>query len=190
MNWTIHSLERYCHRVLKMSEIESKNYIKQNKDEVQKEANNMFEESIWFWHGSYNDTFKESDYYFHKDGFIFIIEKDAIISIYITDYGFDIDIDLKIAKDLFNKMIKLKQRNDKILLQEQYKIAKNEIEIENIKNQILLLELQKNKLISEKDTSLKEIEIKEKEFNDTALKLINSMQFRMELISLKNKKIS
>ena len=189
-----HVMERYCQRVLSMPMDDVRSYFDQNIDEIHQKVIDMLGESTCFWRGAVNDNHDIADYYFHRLGFVIVVgpEDKTIITLYQATYGIDQDIDRDIARKLFKKIINLGTELDKSAEDHAVKLAvkdqdicKIDTDIQALRDQIEFLEVKRHKIEADRICVVSDRDKKEREITELAAKLINSFQYQMDIVSLK-----
>ena len=189
-----HVMERYCQRVLSMPMDDVRSYLDQNIDEIHQKVIDMLGESTCFWRGAVNDNHDIADYYFHRLGFVIVVgpEDKTIITLYQATYGIDQDIDRDVARKLFKKVINLQAGLDKSAEGYEAKLAVKDQEmcridtdIQALRDQIEFLESKRGKAVAERSFVVSSRDKKERELAELAAKLINSFQYQMDIVSLR-----
>ena len=154
----------------------------------------MAREATFFWLGAVNDNHDAADFYFHSAGFVLVVgpDDDTIITLYQAIYGIDEDIDRDVARKLFKKIGRLQDGLNKSAGDYEAKLAvkdqelfKIDVEIQSLRDQIELLETKRHMVEGERGFVVGSRDKTERELTELAAKLINSFQYQMDVVSLK-----
>lgn len=185
MEFTNHILERYVQRTMGKIEVETKQFLAQNSEQIKEKILKLYEYSELFWYGK----IKDHDFtYFtiNRDGWVIVIDKNKtkLITIFQIDLGLGTEFNkqyiseikktistemLKIEEDKLNCELKRKSNNEFIeKIKEKNKMLQSELEYNN--NEIKLLE-------QEKDLELNKITLEEKQLHKKIEKFIGAKIF-------------
>lgn len=185
MEFTNHILERYVQRTMGKIEVETKQFLVQNSEQIKEKILKLYEYSELFWYGK----IKDHDFtYFtiNRDGWVIVIDKNKtkLITIFQIDLGLGTEFNkqyiseikktistemLKIEEDKLNCELKRKNNNEFIeKIKEKNKMLQSELEYNN--NEIKLLE-------QEKDLELNKITLEEKQLHKKIEKFIGAKIF-------------
>lgn len=185
MEFTNHILERYVQRTMGKTEVEIKQFLAQNLEQIKEKILKLYEYSELFWYGK----IKDHDFtYFtiNRDGWVIVIDKNKtkLITIFQIDLGLGTEFNkqyiseikktistemLKIEEDKLNCELKRKSNNEFIeKIKEKNKMLQSELEYNN--NEIKLLE-------QEKDLELNKITLEEKQLHKKIEKFIGAKIF-------------
>ena len=108
MNITDHICLRYCQRVIGIqNEHECKEYIDQNRPEIEKEIQAMYEKSTWIYCGKIGEGNPKSNYYVYQDYLLVADkEKEYATTLHRTDFLFPRATTIKVIKDLTREITK------------------------------------------------------------------------------------
>ena len=189
MNASNHGLERYCERILNMTDIkEIKKYVAENKEILISATKKLFEGSELIYSGKLGSA--DYSHYYIKDDMAFVINSnnDCIKTLYKIDFGFPEATNIKVIKDLKLELNKLVKKLEKEKIKQQIEVDKKSIEIENLDVEIKGLE-ERLKFLKHKRNSFqeevniigKETDYLEDEIKKYAYQLCNSLDYRKDL---------
>lgn len=189
MNVSNHGLERYCERILNMTDTkEIKKYMAENKEVLISATNNLFEGSELIYSGKLGSA--NYSHYYIKDNLAFVANNtnDCIITLYKIDFGFPETTNIKVIKDLKIELDKLNRKLDKEKIKQQNEIDKKNTEMENIdveiqglEERLKLLKYKRNSLQEEINIINKETDYLEDQIKKYAYQLCNSLDYRKDL---------
>lgn len=189
MNVSNHGLERYCERILGMTDTkEIKKYVAENKETLISAINNLFEGSGIIYTGKLGSA--NYSHYYIKDNLVFVANNtnDCIITLYKIDFGFPETTNIKVIKDLKMELDKLNKKLNKEKNKQQNEIDKKNIEVENIDIEIQGLEerldflkYKRNTLREEINVIVKETDYLEDKIKKYAYQLCNSLDYRKDM---------
>lgn len=189
MNIKKHAMKRWVQRVLNIKDkIEIDRYVTENEEMLKDNILKTFGYSSFIYKGQIGDNVTRN-FYIQQD-IIFVVNttNDAIITVYMVDFGFPKHINLNVARELLlevHGLIKEKEEADFEVLENieaiNNKIADLDTQIELTKKHLKSLEEQKkahdemkkaiNKIITETDTKLQK----------TLHQLVNSIEYREDI---------
>lgn len=185
IEFTTHILERYVERTMGKSEIEARQFLAQNSEQVKEKILKLYEYSELLWYGK----IKEHDFtYFtiNRDGWVIVIDKNKIklITIYQVDLGLGVDFNKQYISEI-KKCIEKDMadiEDEKTNYEELIKANNEAIENFKEKNKILQSELEYNNneikfLEQEKNLGLSKVTLKEKQLHKKIEKFIGAKIF-------------
>ena len=192
-NCTKHFNERWAERIVGLkTEKEIKDYVAKNKDQIQEHANKTFEYASFIYKGQLHNNITRN--YYIKDDIIFVTNTtdDAFITTYKVDMGFPGELNSTVRKGLIEEIERLRKEQNEVELEVLSEIESKENEIDGLEDQIKIMEEQLANLKKQKDFLRTEINlIKNKsanvglELKKYTLMLINSKEFKEDLLSIK-----
>jgi len=192
---TLHTVKRYCERVLNISKFESEYYARQNELSLGKEISDLKSNSIYFWTGVIGNN-PQRDFFLNIEyNIVFVVKcetKDTIITLYNIDFDMPSHIEKSIVKQLLKEINKLKRKH--LLAQKKLNTSvKKKVSIlKNCQDEITLIQEQLSSLMLKKENLEKEIKHIEneperisKEIDKHAKKIANPHKYLrdMQLIS-------
>lgn len=185
MEFTNHILERYVQRTMGKIEVETKQFLAQNSEQIKEKILKLYEYSELFWYGKIKD-YDFTYFTINRDGWVIVIDKNKtkLITIFQIDLGLGTEFNkqyiseikktistemLKIEEDKLNCELKRKSNNEFIeKIKEKNKMLQSELEYNN--NEIKLLE-------QEKDLEFNKITLEEKQLHKKIEKFIGAKIF-------------
>jgi len=192
---TLHTVKRYCERVLNIPKNESENYAKQYELSLGKEISELKNNSIYFWTGVIGNNPEREFYLNIENNIIFVVKcraKDTIITLYNIDFDMPNHIEKTIVKQLLKEINKLKKKHLTAQKRLNTIIKRKVLTLKNCQDEITLIQEQLNSLLLKKGNLEKEIKhIEEeperinKEIDKHAKKIANPHNYLrdMQLIS-------
>lgn len=192
-NCTSHFYQRWTERIVEITtDREMKEYISKNKEMISEHANKTFEFAERIYTGQIGDNVTRN--YHIKDDIVFITNTtdDAFVTVYKVDLGFTEELNSTVRKGLIEEIHRLSEEKDDIEIHMLEEIESKEFEIISTEEQIKILQEQMDNL--KKSKTFKEEEVKQMkkeslnvglELKKYALMLVNSKEYKNDLLSMK-----
>jgi predicted nucleic acid-binding Zn-ribbon protein len=193
MNITNHCFDRYCERILGISEIQTaRQYIATNREKLKDEITKVFDYSVKIYTGQINGD-KSTKNYWLRDNIVMVTdtEDQSLITLYRIDFGLGEEIDRAVTQMLLGEIIQFNHEKESLEESIEKEIGFKKTEIENIDNEIEMLkerlsvmQLKKDTLDNEIKIAKRDIEVVNKEIENRALKICNSLEYKKDLAKL------
>lgn len=192
MNISNHAYERYCKRFLGIEDCkEIKKYVTEHKDEIYKAVNEIFEDSIFIYHGKLG-TEDIAKFYLKKQIVIVINDAgDCIKTLYKIDFGFPEEINQNVIDGLTKVIFDLRVKLDTEITNKWNAVSDKEKQIDLINLDIKATEERLRYLNGQKSVINQEINVikqstreLETQITKHAYQLCNSLDYRKELLKL------
>jgi hypothetical protein len=189
LNASNHCLERYCERILGMSDKnEIKHYIVNNRERLVDEVNKMFEHTEFIYKGQlYDNTTKN---YWYRGDYIMVTDtgNTTLVTLYKIDFGFPSATNRRVSMDLMDEV----QRLTKKLEEEEFGLEEFienkesqskllEEQIKSLEEQVKLLKEQKVFINEEVKNARRTSSATSQELKRNVLLLCNSLEYRKEI---------
>jgi DNA repair exonuclease SbcCD ATPase subunit len=191
-----HAYKRYTCRILGVTgDKEIKEYIVQNKPQLTEEINRLRDESIFIWFGAIGDQTPKNFYLNGNLVFVCNEENDAIITIFVINYGFSHAINnniiqslLKELNDIDNEIKAKKSEISGELPRKQAEISALDEQIKIHEQQLEILKWNKSHLEGCLDKTNKELEILNLD-KEKIVKQLLSINYNLDSLGIKNGKV-
>jgi predicted transcriptional regulator len=192
MELTNHAYERYCERILNISENDIKKYLEENKEDVKNSFIELLNKSIFLFKGAYCENNIVN--YYVVDNFIIVVNEsnEAIITLYKINFGLGEDINKIVTNELIKKINILKEKEqeetknkEKEISEIEMDIDRIDLDIEKLTNEIELLNKNKNILKTKKEVAEYTIEMFKKDIESKCRKIIYNINYKMDSLAKK-----
>ena len=185
---TNHAYERYCERVLGMTQMEVRAFLTQpKKEELKLSIADMFDRSTWVYTGKYMDNSSSGFYLFDDLLFVCNTSGNAIITLYYVEFGFSRNTNKKVIDDLMAEVQELheeKQREEPFIAELVGELDTNialcNAKLESLNAQIKLIEEQKRGYEYQKNTVGNGLKILNEKINNIASKICYSVNYKAD----------
>lgn len=191
MNLTNHFKKRYCKRILNIDESEISNYVKQHHDVITTASQELFESATFLWNGSFNNN-QPANFYINGMT-VLVVDEDnnTLITLWNSDFGFKDSINKNIVKEIVTDIEKLQLKHKRCTEKASKQSLKLELEAETITRQMQLLQNQLGLLDGKLQNHYRRMEllhndphIIQEEIGVLAVRLCNSLEYKMDLMNL------
>lgn len=192
MELTNHAYERYCERILNISENDIKKYLEENKEDVKNSFIELLNKSIFLFKGAYCENNIVN--YYVVDNFIIVVNEsnEAIITLYKINFGLGEDINKIVTNELIKEINILKEKEQEETKNKEKEISEIEMninridsDIEKLTNEIELLNKNRNILESKKELSEFSIKTLRNDIQAKCGKIIYSINYKMDSLAKK-----
>lgn len=188
MELTNHAYERYCLRILNLElDKNSKVYIEENKEEIKEDVLNMFNQATYLIKAKFHDHQLANFYIFNNVVMVTNEADQAIKTIYKVDFGFSENATNFIVEDIMKSIREIKS---KIELENnigstyknslEVKKEENDAQIESLKRQISLLEMDSKSLQHRIDGASNSVKMLEESLAQQAYKICYSINYKLD----------
>jgi hypothetical protein len=192
MELTNHAYERYCERILNISENDIKKYLEENKEDVKNSFIELLNKSIFLFKGAYCENNIVN--YYVVDNFIIVVNEsnEAIITLYKINFGLGEDINKIVTNELIKEINILKEKEQEETKNKEKEISEIEMninridsDIEKLTNEIEILNKNRNILESKKELSEFSIKTLRNDIQAKCGKIIYSINYKMDSLAKK-----
>ena len=164
INVTNHAREKYLERIQGVrGKKEIARLISTDKDRIDSEIEKLFRYSDYIYTGQLGGNNTNADYYLNTDTALVVKNKNKIITIFQIKFGFPGDMDSQVIKSLKNKIVNLSDeiiKEEDIINEKNLELTKSEdelkeiikqkeMEIENLKQSISMIQHEKTIISNE-----------------------------------------
>lgn len=191
MNITKHAKKRYTERIKEIHKDEVAYYMNNNEEQIVEDVLKIFEHSTKVWRGQLGDNVTRN--YYMSSNIILVTNTDdsAIVTLYKVDFGFPTETNLKVSKDLVDKIKELEEQGLEVIEKSEQEDERLEYEIGNFKMQLSILEEQMknckdNIKLREEELKLNKTKVHhiENEVKKYAVMLCNSKELKNDLATI------
>lgn len=189
MNISNHFYERYVERIKEITDKnEIKQYIVQNKETLTQHIQKLHEHAQFIWKGQLYDNITRN--YYIVDDIIIVTDTGdtALITMYRIDLPYPEKAVKSIVKETIKEIEKLNQNKEKLAETSKEKLDKNQLEIDTLhkqvrllEDQILILKKKSEHLKSENQNIQNDVVLINKQIDEYALLLVNSLEHKNDL---------
>jgi len=185
-----HFKRRYCLRLLNIPEGEIHAYVKQNDDYLNDICITLFESSTWLWRGSINDNAVSN--FFVADTTVIVTDEqnEKLVTVWNSDFGFSDKTNKRIVKDIIDDIHGLRKKHEKACQKINSDIKKLESAIDVANEQIRLLEIQSEVLVSRSKSLKNQVKQLNEEpilinaqIDFNAVKLFNALDYKIDMMN-------
>lgn len=189
INITTHAYKRYSERIKGVANEDILSDITINKNQYHTEMDKMFENSKLIYTGRFNDKHNETNFRI-VDNIILIADKQdtKIITLYRVEFGFDRDVDIVILRSLIEKLSVAEEKYlnsiGEVNLEKERVLANRDVLVQEIEDMRKSLDIMEESLAT-MNNYIEGFDYKEKiaksEMETIAKKIVYSNIYRKEI---------